>query len=1007
MEAAGLGVGVIGLVSLFSTCLDILEKWDSYRDFGFESGSIRARFVADRVRFRQWGQHVGISQGKEGQYHRALEDPSVRSAIDLILYNIKNIEGDAEKFAPHLALFSDSASFLPESNAAVPTRPVPFEKSNMTTSRRNRLGWALRGKARALTLVGSFDVLVQKLHDLVPLSMTTIEKQTASKWQGKASTESADSWKDDTQKILFDLEKQIHNETRKELRDWLDASDTKRTYDDLVLRRLDGTCDWILGRPEIKKWQSFAVGNPKILWINGPAGYGKTILCARLVEHISVTSQTYIAYFFFSSEIESRADPFVVVKSLISQLLTQKEAFDLTREKWEATDGRTASRKDIKELFITLLQNLPPCAFVVDGLDECAAAGDISGSDHQGSLLEFLKFFTHAISNSKSQLLIMSRNDLRIKEGLSCDKSQLVELQICPKDVEADASVFSQNIVNRKLSNKSETQREELTHRLVHRCESMFLAIKLLEDDLRGGKNLKQLQRAIDQAPNKLDHIYDRNWERIQRLENSSRSRALSILRWATFAIRPLSVLEITECLLLQDAECDEIDYEELPDSLDEVYVKTEILELCGSLIDIRAEPSLDLETVDYLVEEMGLEVDQVGFSNQTALLVASAMGYVSGTTQLLEKGANVNAVDREESTPLHFAVYFGHVEVARLLLDYGGELTAKDNDGWTPLHFAAVHGHVAVLNLLLERGGDVHALDHDGCTPLYWASRRGHSDAVKLLLEKGSGPDVRSSYGSTPLVSASLRRHTKVVNLLLRAGADPQVSDNRGWTALHEASDEGHTEVVQLLLKGGADPCVRGAREATPLFYASRNARLDVVKLLLDSGSDLYAIDALGQTAWGIAAELGFVGVVRLFLEKGLSVESSESASGRSLLSFAASSGQIDLVEYLLQHSANPNSRDNFSRTPLFYAATSGNLSLFNLVLSQGGGSINSTDVYGSGLLSIAVRHGHIDLVAHLLSCDNIDLNSKDNFGRPVSFWTTASFLQEWEVPGGAMCVR
>ncbi|KAI0450083.1 prion-inhibition and propagation-domain-containing protein [Xylaria acuta] len=590
MEAAGLGVGVIGLVSLFSACLDMLERWDAYKDLGFESGSMRARFIADRVRFRQWGQRVGIGQGQAGvDGHPALNNPSIRSAIDVILHSIKNIDDDAKRYASHLGKFSDSTSLLSESNTIIPNGHIHIDKLRSIPSRRDKLGWALRGKARALTLVGSFEILVQKLYDLVPPDSTTVEGQKAAEEGQSSATASiggVNNWHDHVQKILLDLEKQIHNETRREIRDWLDAPDMRRTHDDFVLRRLTGTCDWILSRSEFHQWQSFAPGNPKILWINGPPGYGKTILCARLIEHMSANSQICVGYFFFSSEIESRANPFVVVRSWIAQLLTQaQEAFDMTREKWEATDGCTASEIDVKEIFNTLVQNLPPCIFVVDGLDECTATGNTVGLDHKRSLLEFLRFLTNAVSESKSRLLIVSRNDLRIREGLNPNESrtsrELVELQISPKDVEADANAFSQSIISRKLSNKSEAQQEALANRL-------------------GGKNLKQLQRTIDEAPNKLDHIYDRNWERIQHLENSSRRRALSILRWATFALRPLTVLEITECLLIPDGEDEEIDYEELPDSIDEIYVKTEILELCGSLIEIRVGPNsaLDRSTI-------------------------------------------------------------------------------------------------------------------------------------------------------------------------------------------------------------------------------------------------------------------------------------------------------------------------------------------------------------------------------------------------------------------------
>ncbi|KAI1125655.1 ankyrin repeat-containing domain protein [Nemania abortiva] len=1111
MEAAGLGVGVVGLVGLFSTCLDMVERWDSYNDFSFESGAIKARFFADRVRFRQWGRSVGISEGKLNHvHHSALDDSSIRLAIDLVLRSVENLNETAKSKAPNLAHFPGPADLQLESNYDIPNGQMHFAKLQIAPSRRNRLGWALKGRARALTIVASFEALVQKLYDLVPAGPVTAENQeTAREGRGELAASSFDDsslWHEDAQRILVDLEKLIHYDTRKELRDWLDAPDTKRNYDDFVLKRLYGTCDWIFHRLQFQQWKSFAPETPRILWINGPPGYGKTILCARIIEYMS-TTQTNLAYFFFSSEMESRADPFVIITSWIAQLLTQGQAFDLARERWEAVDGRAISKIDIKELFSTLVHDLPPCTFVVDGLDECAVAEGIINQDHHSSLFDFLRFLTHVIVDSESQVLIVSRNDLRVRQGLNANGNgmtgQFVEIQISPKDVEADASTFSRSIVSRKLSNKSEAQRKVLADRLADRCESMFLAIKLLEDDLRGGLNMKQLQRAIDQAPNKLDHIYDRDWERIQSLDSSRKHRAFSILRWVTFAARPLTVLEITECLLLPNGEDGDIDYEELPDFIDQVYVRTEILELCGSLIEIRAKPKSDLgdstihlthfsvkqyvlchmhaytadpianeqlvssnesvqnnliakaclhylnsdqtwneallerhnsavltrpfreyaahswpihvsrgvvnsreifqlvnaffrpsnpkwglwrkcydngfpvnsilgegkqevgnplyyasllglmETVDYLIDEIGLEVDHVDSSSRTALLAACSIGHVSSAARLLARGANANLKTHDGATPLHVAAYCGHVDIVRLLLENGSDLEIRDRDRWTPLVAASHGGHVEAVRLLLDRGAEREVQTE--FDPLIIAIYRGYTQLVKLLIEKGASLCVKSPNGLSPLVIASDLGHAEIVRLLIANGANPGASSRIGLTtSLLAASSQGHVEVVEILLDSRAD-C------GTPTKSEQKALRTSV--------------------------QSDFADIVGEFLE-GFSVETVEPTSGRSLLSYATEYQNADVVEYLLERGADPSLRDKLGRTPLFFAAYFGNVALFSSFLSKGVTSIDDRDVYGSTPFSIAVRHGHVHLVKYLLARGGVDLASKDEFGRTVSSW-------------------
>ncbi len=78
----------------------------------------------------------------------------------------------------------------------------------------------------------------------------------------------------------------------------------------------------------------------------------------------------------------------------------------------------------------------------------------------------------------------------------------------------------------------------------------MFLWIKLQEGQLRPGKSVRQLKQTIDKAPTGLGDIYDGNWRRIVNLQDAAdRTRAFAILRWAAFALRPMTVVEMTESL--------------------------------------------------------------------------------------------------------------------------------------------------------------------------------------------------------------------------------------------------------------------------------------------------------------------------------------------------------------------------------------------------------------------------------------------------------------------------
>ena len=90
--------------------------------------------------------------------------------------------------------------------------------------------------------------------------------------------------------------------------------------------------------------------------------------------------------------------------------------------------------------------------------------------------------------------------------------------------------------------------------------------------------------------PAGLESIYQRNWDDILKLPSNDRSRALGILRWATFATKPLTAAELTEALLIRDNDgFNVLQLDDLPDSIDDEYIAGEISGLCGSLLEVRS----------------------------------------------------------------------------------------------------------------------------------------------------------------------------------------------------------------------------------------------------------------------------------------------------------------------------------------------------------------------------------------------------------------------------------
>ncbi|KAH6963342.1 ankyrin-1 [Fusarium avenaceum] len=330
------------------------------------------------------------------------------------------------------------------------------------------------------------------------------------------------------------------------------------------------------------RFEQWGVGL-KLLWIHAPAGFGKTILCAHIIQHLSSVQATPVAHFFFTSDHESREGPFVALRSWISQIAAQNEdAFQRVHEAWETDSAETASRRTLIELFSAINHSVPGCIFIADGLDECFQLGN-----EDSSVARFLSDVISAVADSSAKFLFTSRDEPEIRSALENNATKFfTEYRVLPEDVQADTAVFSQSIVNIKLSNKSEDIRTSISEAMTERCEGQFLWIKMQEESLRKGMSKKRLHEVVQNSPSGLDRLYDHNWKRILDMSQWERDRVFALLRWATFAMRPLNVYEITEAVLI--AQFEELDPEEYPDSIDDDYIRTEIIGLCGPLLEIR-----------------------------------------------------------------------------------------------------------------------------------------------------------------------------------------------------------------------------------------------------------------------------------------------------------------------------------------------------------------------------------------------------------------------------------
>ena len=808
---------------------------------------------------------------------------------------------------------------------------------------------------------------------------------------------------------------------------------SEELYEKFKKERLSGTCGWLLDRRAFTDWESsdFLDEKPKVLWIHGPGGYGKTILSASVLEYLA-SKNSPVAGFFMSSDFdESCRDPFMAVRSWVAQVIASNlEAADIAYEKWDEQLGEVATRGMLLQLFHSLLSKISGYTFVLDGLDECLWVRDGRPSNDSDSIASFFSELASAIKKTRNRILLVSRDENPIREGVAlCDGVQVSEYTLTPQDVKHDAAKYARHIIERRLHSKSETTKDDLSKAMAEHCDSMFLWIKLQEAELRSWKNETQLHAAITKSPPKLNSLYERNWARMMALSHDRKSRAFLLLRWVAFAWKPLCVSEVCEAVLIAENDT-EFDMDELPDDITEDYIQSEITNLCGSLVELRDQASTDPSSGPSLLEDKlvclahfsvrQFFIDHIEDTAGT-LAVERRSRYLIEQAQHTELAIlclryNAFCCNAVSSELKHLA------RPSRVFWDYAagrwpdhalaGEESQAELFGLITSLFDNSTSEWAVWSGQMERILDLKIANMVNSTirndkdsrsstaPLFWAARFGLLQAVRYLLRvKKVDVNEHASLGRPALPNACRVDNVEIIRELLQAGADTGVVFINTWRPIdslpgnlaspetfspkiltQEASIDVSEEFEGLYLascRSGDKFLVDASQKHmalgdTPLHTAIAFGQLETTKLLLQHGASPYFTGSpVSASALDFAASIGNVSMAKLLLEHRTDASVPELAYGFTALFWAVKAKAVDVARLLLtQHNTDPNARDGAGRTPLFYAFGNTDYQMVQVLL-ESGADPNALwkydNVYHSPLRT-AVITGSIPIVKLLL---------------------------------------
>ena len=787
-------------------------------------------------------------------------------------------------------------------------------------------------------------------------------------------------------------------------------------FDKQVLSCLEGTCEWILSHPSYQAWISdeYPVKVARILWIRGPAGHGKTVLCAKLVQYLKPKQLLPIAYFFASPHAQSGGDPSFIIRSWISQIAQlDSSILDLVQRHCEA--GERASNSVIWSLFESIVSEGRSYTFFLDGFDEYSRLED--------TRVLFLQKLQEATKRTTSRILITSRDETDIYSELAPkpgrDTSHIIYYcKITEEEVRHDISRFSRSVVDKKLPNKDSSLRQDLAEQLTKKCNGMFLWIKLQQDQLRGGKNAKQLQNIVNNMPVGLEKTYERNWKVIQGSPLEDQKRAFSILRWTTFASRPLTVLEITEALIVTFNDNDNpFQFDEMPDNIDDEYIKSEIIDICGALVEVRTEgirgraSDKTVHLIHPSVREYLLSALQItpldtsgnyvksgrplSLAEQHKYLAIICLNYLNhndtwqqNNTQGAEKDkgfinyavqhwhshiaiAKDNDVELSRlakaffhATNKNFKYWRRHMEASKKT---SNEVKKANTSHASPLYYAASLNLLRVMeDIWAEDLTQLDAVGGEYGTPLQVVCFYGHQLAFDLLIRWGANINKEGGKYGVPINAAIARGQTAIAKALILRGVEHTLKDPMGRTPLYTAAMNGNAEIVYLILEAGSDRNTANEYGWTPIMAASSSGHLDVVKLLAEKGADITIASDDGWTPLNAASGNGHFEVVRFLLEKEADITIANN-NGWTPLNTASNNGHIEVVKLLVEKGADVTVTNNNGWTPLNTASSNGHIEVVKLLIEKGA-DVTVTNNDGWTPLNTASNNGHTEVVKLLV---------------------------------------
>ncbi|KAL6716669.1 hypothetical protein ACLMJK_006237 [Lecanora helva] len=283
-----------------------------------------------------------------------------------------------------------------------------------------------------------------------------------------------------------------------------------------------GTSEWILKQKLYLEWVQVRDSAPRLLWLHGGAGTGKSVLSSFIINNL-VEQGCLCQYFFIRFGDHRKRTLSFILRSIAYQMARSAPGFShrILQLMEEAIDFGTADPRTIWERIFKSnafnMHDLGPSYWVIDGLDE---------AEDPRAIVRLLSEISH--SSKVIRVLLVSRKTSEI-----ADAFQKVSrpLDIGSLSVEGCSQDLSFYVHQELRMSGTAAYRENIVRRVVDGANENFLV-------------------ALQQMPLGMEAIYDRMALAIARdLSSTDRALASRILQCVTSSLQLLTITELSQAM--------------------------------------------------------------------------------------------------------------------------------------------------------------------------------------------------------------------------------------------------------------------------------------------------------------------------------------------------------------------------------------------------------------------------------------------------------------------------